>query len=218
MKQKHLFLLLLLFLFSVSVQSQRFIDDILRFQAIDAEQPPPENVILFIGSSSFTMWYDVADYFPEHKIINRAFGGSTLEDLIRYHKELILPYNPIQIVIYCGENDFGEVDTLSVQTVANRFTRLFELIRTELPQVPIAYVSMKPSPFRWHLSRQFEGANGTIEEFLMHQEKAAFIDVWSAMLNTNCIPDSTIFLEDMLHMNAEGYKIWERLIAPHLLN
>ncbi len=67
-----------LYSFSVSLAAQKadFYDDIQHFKKLDAEKTPPKDAILFLGSSSFTMWNDVADYFPDKTIINRAFGGS----------------------------------------------------------------------------------------------------------------------------------------------
>src|SRR6476619_4605039 len=84
-----------------------FYSDIQLFKKQDSLHFPPGNAILFVGSSSFTKWVDVQDYFRGYTIINRGFGGSSLEDVIRYADVIIFPYNPRQIVIYCGENDLA---------------------------------------------------------------------------------------------------------------
>ena len=34
------------------------------------------------------------------------------------------------------------------------------------------------------------------------------------MLTENGTPDSTIFVEDMLHMNSQGYAGWKKMIRP----
>ena len=62
--------------------AQPFADAIKEFQKQDKINPPPSNAILFVGSSSFTKWTDVSNYFPGYTIINRAFGGSILPDVI----------------------------------------------------------------------------------------------------------------------------------------
>ena len=81
------------------------------------------------------MWKDVQDYFPGYTIINRGFGGSTLLDQIRYANDIIFPYEPKQIVIYCGENDLASSDTVTAAMVFERFKQLYEMIRkkTEAP-------------------------------------------------------------------------------------
>lgn len=209
-------LFVILFITTLHGLGQPFINDINRFKEQDKLNPPPTNAILFIGSSSFTMWYDVQEQFPDYTIINRGFGGSTLEDLIRYVEYIVYPYKPKQIVIYCGENDFASSDTISVQIVAERFTHLYNLIVIKYPDVKISYVSMKPSPSRWHLSKRFIDGNRFIQQFLEAKPNTSFINVWDKMLKSSGIPDSTIFLEDMLHMNKNGYAIWQKEILKHL--
>src|SRR5687767_15468006 len=115
-----------------------FYEEIQAFKKADSANPPPENAILFIGSSSFAMWKDIQDYFPGYTIVNRGFGGSTLLDQIRYEKDIIYPYQPKQIVIYCGENDLASSDSVQAAMVQNRFKNLFNDIRNKLPDVPIA--------------------------------------------------------------------------------
>ncbi len=212
-----LIVILILFITIFNGLGQPFINDINRFIEQDKLNPPPTNAILFIGSSSFTMWYDVHEQFPDYTIINRGFGGSTLEDLIRYVEYTVYPYKPKQIVIYCGENDFASSDTISVQIVAERFTHLYNLIVIKYPDVKISYVSMKPSPSRWHLSKRFIDGNRFIQQFLEAKPNTSFINVWDKMLKSSGIPDSTIFLEDMLHMNKNGYAIWREEILKHLI-
>lgn len=193
-----------------------FYADIQKFQAADSIQKPSLKSILFIGSSSFTYWQEVADYFPGHKIINRAFGGSSLTDLIRYQDFIIYPYQPKQIVVYCGENDLSSSDTLKVETVVNRFKQLYWDIRVRLPKVPISYVSMKPSPSRRGLMPKFKEANSQIKAFIATQKNATFIDIYPAMLQSDGQPIGEIFTADSLHMNAKGYAIWQKIMKPHL--
>ncbi|MGZ3949313.1 MAG: GDSL-type esterase/lipase family protein, partial [Flavisolibacter sp.] len=71
-----------------------FWNDIQQFRKMDSVQAPPSNAILFVGSSSFTRWTDVQNYFPGHTILNRGFGGSTLADVLRYEEDVIFKYNP----------------------------------------------------------------------------------------------------------------------------
>jgi lysophospholipase L1-like esterase len=194
-----------------------FAKTIAAFKKQDSISFPPENAILFIGSSSFTLWEDVQNYFPGYTIINRGFGGSTLEDQIRYANDIIFPYKPKQIIIYCGENDLAFSDTVTAAMVFERFRELFQIIRKKLPDIPIAYISMKPSPSRRHLFSKMREGNQLILDFLTNMNKAVFIEVHSKMLNEQGEPFPEIFFDDSLHMNAKGYSIWQKEIQPHLL-
>jgi lysophospholipase L1-like esterase len=203
--------------FQVRAQSP-FYGEIQHFKRQDSAQFPPQNAILFVGSSSFRKWEDVQAYFPDKKIINRGFGGSELSDLIRYVNMIIIPYHPKQIVIYAGENDLAYSDTITPAIVLSRVKTLFTQIRSALPEVPIIYVSIKPSPSREKLMPEMEEANKMIKRFLLTKKKMVFIDVYHKMLDKNSKPMPGIFLEDNLHMNAIGYHIWQKAIAPYLIN
>ncbi len=221
MKQKTYFLGIILFLsvfqsFAQDVEYP-FANDIRKFKTLDSINPPPPNSILFIGSSSFTMWTDIQDYFPGFTIINRGFGGSCLTDLIRYTDNIVVPYKPKQIVIYCGENDFASSDTVSPTTVNLRFVQLFDLIRTKMPDARITYVSIKPSPSRWYLKDKVIESNKFIRKYLKKKHNSSFVDVWHKMLGSDKLPLNGIFLEDQLHMNPAGYSIWQKSIKKHLL-
>ncbi len=194
-----------------------FWNDIQKFKKADSVSFPAKKQILFIGSSSFTLWKDAQDYFPGKPILNRAFGGSTLVDLTRYRYEVIFPYQPKQIVMYCRENDFAASDTVTVETVVGRFKALFSLIRARYPQVPFLYVSMKPSPSRAHLMAKYKSANDQIKSFLSGQKNTSFADVYSAMLKADGSPMDDIFVGDRLHMNAKGYAIWKGILNPLLI-
>ncbi len=201
----------------IASHAQPFRKEINDFLKADSIAAPAKGQILFVGSSSFTFWKDVQSYFPEHTILNRGFGGSSLPDVIRYAQEVIIPYRPKQIVIYCGENDFAVTNPPPVDTVLARFKTLYTIIRKELGNVPIAFVSIKPSPSRWNLEDRFVEANKQIKAFLATQPVSTYVDVHTAMLLPDGNVDPSLFIGDRLHMNPSGYAIWKRILAPVLL-
>lgn len=206
-----------LLLLQTIVAAQPYAEDIRAFKKQDSIAMPAKGQILFVGSSSFTLWKDVQNFFPAYPILNRGFGGSSLTDVIYYAEDVIFKYEPKQIIIYCGENDFAGNDSLYPAQVAQRFFDLFNMIRARYKKVPIAYVSMKPSPARQHLMAKFNVANVMIRNFLKTKRKTAFIDVYHKMLNPDGTPLKDIFGPDNLHMNAKGYAIWQKIIEPVLL-
>lgn len=216
MKTRKIFLVISFLFFLHTLQAQPFIGEIRQFQKEDSLQQPTKNSILFIGSSSFTKWKDVQQYFPEYKIVNRGFGGSSLPHLIYYFDDIVKPYRPSQVVIYCGENDLTDSSVTS-QIVYYRFLQLFSMLRQNDPELPVVFVSLKPSPSRLSLMPKMEAANHLIENFLNTQTNAQFVDVYHDMLK-NGRPDPAIFLSDSLHMNAKGYAIWQKKLKPFLKN
>lgn len=219
MKKIKIVLLVLLWAGILFAQDQKpaFWDDIQAFKKQDSVSFPPKNAILFIGSSSFTMWKDVQQYFPSYRIINRGFGGSSLPDVIRYANDIILPYQPKQIVIYCGENDVAASDTVTGKLVFNQFKQLFTIIRNRYPKVKVTYVSMKPSPSRQLLLSKMINGNELIKKYLSSKKRTSYVDVYLEMIDDEGKPRPDLFLDDNLHMNKTGYAIWQKLIEPHLL-
>jgi lysophospholipase L1-like esterase len=183
----------------LTAQERPFEKEIREFKKADSVEQPQSNAIVFVGSSSFRMWKNVQDAFPGHHIINRGFGGSSLPHVIAYAEDIVIPYKPKQVVIYCGENDFMN-DTVTSDIVVNRFITLYKKLRDALPRTEILYVSIKPSPSRQHLMSKMAAANTAIRKFLKSQRRTAFVDIW----------------HNMLHMNEKGYAIWQKALEPHL--
>jgi lysophospholipase L1-like esterase len=212
------FLFGMLFSHAQTNTSIPFQDEIEVFVKKDSIQMPAPNSILFVGSSSFNYWKDISNYFPGYPIINRGFGGSSLTDIIYFNEETILKYKPKQIYIYCGENDIAASDTITPEIVFERFKTLYTIIRTHLGnKVPVMYVSIKPSVARWTMEERFVAANTLIRNFINKQKYTQFLDVHTAMLDSNGQVFKDIFIADKLHMNAKGYAIWQKIIAPTLV-
>ena len=201
-----------------SVFSQPFINEIKAFRKADSITAPAKDAILLIGSSSFTNWKNVATYFPNHTIINRGFGGSSLPHMTLYAEDIIFKYNPKQIIIYCGENDLTGGPSITADTVFERVKKLHQLIRSRYKKVTISYISMKPSPSREKYLATMQKANRLIKTFMEQQKRSNYINVYNSMLDDNGNILTHIFLSDKLHMNAAGYKIWQGIIAPYLVN
>lgn len=191
-----------------------FANEIADFKRQDSIAFPGKGKILFIGSSSFRMWNDLQEDFPERPLINRGFGGSTLDDVLMYKDEIIKPYAPRQVVIYCGENDLA--NGASPEKVTSNFVTLFNYIRQNFPEASVVFVSIKPSPSRKNILDNVRKANGSIREFIKKQKSAAFVDVFSLMLDKNGNFREELFIEDRLHMNRKGYDIWKKALKPHL--
>ncbi|MGI4751246.1 MAG: GDSL-type esterase/lipase family protein [Janthinobacterium lividum] len=202
---------------NVSAQQKApFYEEIQAFKKYDSLNPPPKNGVLFIGSSSLRKWTDLEKTFADYHAVNRGFGGSTLSDAIYYEHDLVDPYQPKQIVIYSGENDIAE-GNVSAQMVLDRFKTLFGLIRQKQPLVPVAFISIKPSPSRAKFQPIVIESNELIKKFLQKERKTVFINVYRKMLTKDQQMRPELFGPDMLHMNAQGYQIWTKAIQPHLI-
>ncbi|MEG2079353.1 Lysophospholipase L1 [Chryseobacterium piscicola] len=210
------FLLLTLAVVFAQEKQPMFWEDIQSFKKLDQQTAPPKNSILLIGSSSFTKWVDVNDYFLGKTIINRGFGGSRLIDLNFYSEDLLSPYQPKQIIIYCGENDFSDSPKLDAEVVVDRFKSFYKKIRKKYPNIEVDYISIKYSPSRENLWPQMKEANKQIAKFMLKEKNAEFIDITKVMNDQNGKTRKELFVEDLLHMTPEGYRLWTLVMTPYM--
>ena len=208
---------LLLVLFALSALGQttnRWDKDIAAFEAQDRTNPPPIGAILFIGSSSIRLWKTLAEDLPDHKVINRGFGGSQIDDSIHFVDRMVVPYQPKRIVMYAGGNDINGGKT--PEQVASDFKAFVAKVHAKLPDTKIAYISIAPNPARWAQVERVKGANGLIREFTTTDKRLSFIDVFPHMLGNDGMPLPDIFVDDRLHMNEKGYAIWKKVVGNAL--
>lgn len=192
-----------------------FWDDVQTIKQYDKLFRPPSSPILFTGSSSIRIWDNMAEMFKEYRVMNRGIGGSVLKDIDRYVEDIIVPYKPKQLILYIGENDIPVAP--NGDSVFAGFQRLYQHIRNFLPDVPVAYISIKPSPSREKFMPIAVRANQLIKEFLKNEMHTSFIDIYPLMLDKEGHPRPELFREDMLHMKPAGYEIWYKQIKPYLL-
>jgi len=191
-----------------------FEKEIKAFETADQQKAPPKNAVLFIGSSSIRMWKTLDSDFPGTAVINRGFGGSKIADSTRYVDRIVTPYHPRMIVMYAGDNDIGGGRT--PQQVVEDFQAFVAKVREKMPDVPICYISIKPSLKRWKLVDQIKAANALIEKFTRSEKNLDYIDVFTPMLGSDGKPRPELFRPDGLHMVAKGYELWVSIIAPRL--
>lgn len=208
----------LLFLF---LSSSLFAQDPTRFQSeIDVIQEKQfkidssKEVVVFTGSSSIRMWRDVQDYYPHINAINTGFGGSHMSDLLYYLDVLVLKHNPDKVFIYEGDNDIA--DSKKNSDILDTTNQVVNKILEAYPDVEIYLISPKPSISRWSFKERYEELNAMLDEYSSTNESITFIDVWNPMLNDEGVPLPEIFIEDNLHMNEKGYKIWGDIIKAYL--
>ena len=185
-----------------------------KFTTADVAKPPPKHGVLFIGSSSILKWTSLAKDFPGVPVFNRGFGGSELSDSVFYADRIAIPYQPRVIVLYAGENDLQLGKTAAV--VHADFKEFCRKIHSPLPQTRIVYISIKPSPSRAKIRDQILAANALIAAECRQDQRLAFADVHTPMLDARGEPRADLFVQDMLHLNAAGYALWTPIVARFL--
>lgn len=127
---------------------ERWREQVEAYQAEDAAraQPVDPGGVVFTGSSTIRRW-NTAEAFPDLPHVNRAIGGSQLPDVLFWGEQLILPYQPSLIVLYCGSNDVNA--GVDADDVVARYLELADWIEQHLPETRLLFITIKPSTARW---------------------------------------------------------------------
>jgi len=194
------------------VDFNRFDEAIQKFKEQNKLSRYQKDLVLFTGSSSIRFWESLDEDMKPFPCVNRGFGGSTIPDVLYYYDDLIKPFHPSIIVFYCGENDISMGYT--PEDVYTSFRYFEEKVAADLPNTKIVYITMKPSPSRWELWSDYIIGNHKIRDYINTKDHLFYADVGKVMMGATPQPDESIFIEDMLHMNAAGYKRWTSVIRP----
>lgn len=189
-----------------------FSNEIEAFAKANDAGRPMRDAALFLGSSSIRMW-DIATSFADIRTVNRGFGGATTPDVLHYYPRLLPPAPPRAVIVYVGDNDLAAGGT--PDAVTRNLLTLLKKLRTDYPRAPIAFLSLKPSPIRWTLHPKMAQVNAAVAA-RAKAERFDYLDVGSALLAPDGLPDASLFRADGLHMNPRGYQRWTRIVDDWL--
>lgn len=194
---------------------QRLADEVRALsQQREATWNPYRPTVLFTGSSSIRMWSDLATTFSAVQVVNTGFGGSQASDLAHYLQPLVLDYSPLKVFIYEGDNDLAEGK--SAGRALRDLKGVVAGIRMRYPGMPVVLIAAKPSLSRWKLRGRYRKFNRKLACWAASDPLLDYADVWHPMLLADGQLNTALFIEDGLHMNSEGYRIWQQVLAPFI--
>lgn len=191
-------------------------DEIKRLDALSSKSAQ-KDVILFYGSSSIRLWSSLAHDFPQYEVVNLGFGGSTLAACAWYFERIMVSYQPKMIIFYGGDNDLG--DGRHPEEILLFFQQLIYKVRIRFGLIPFVFLSIKPSPSRWHLVNQIKFTNQIIQKEIQNgDDQQYFLNLYDAMLGSDGRPNAALFEVDGLHLSPLGYQYWQRIIQEFLVH
>ena len=171
------------------------------------------NATVFYGSSSFRLWRGMARNFFDYNVLNLGFGGARIAYCLHYFERLIKPNDVKSLVLYAGDNDIG--DGCLPKQVLNFFVDFYYRFREFYPNTKMTFVSIKPSPVRFHFLDRIEASNDLVRQFLSREPNAFYLNVYDHMLDESGNIREELFTEDGLHMNRKGYALWKDLFLAN---
>ncbi len=194
----------------------RFQADVDRILAREKTTPPPQNGILFIGSSIFRLWTQLGEQMAPLPVYNHAFGGAVTQDILDRTDQLVLPYKPRIIVYYCGSNDVNAGETASA--IVARTKQFIAVVNQKAPGTLIFYTAIQKSPdkqARWDV---VDAVNREMERYSHEANNVGFIDLNPVLFENGRVREE-LFLPDRLHFRPEStaYAEFAQVVKPVLL-
>ena len=193
---------------------KRFAKEIEKFTSEDAANPPAKGGIVFTGSSSMRLWSTLKTDFPDLPVLNRGFGGSVANDLSVYANEVVLRYEPKVLVTYTGSNDINA--KLTVSEALSDYTKFLELVHSKLPATRVILNSVKVSTKRVEQVKSVKELNVALEAWVKDRPWVTWVDSTSHLVDKDGRIRDEIFRTDHLHLNADGYAEWKKILEPVL--
>lgn len=161
--------------------------------------------IVFVGDSITQGWRTLDADFAD-LVVRLANRGISLADDV-------LALQPRAVVILIGTNDLGE-KTSSEQVAAN-CQEIHRRVRASFPKIPIAWCLVMPRTGDEFLP-SIRDLNSRIVEFVRADANATVCDTFTPLAREDGSPKPEAFNQDLLHLNATGYRIWRDAIKPIL--
>jgi lysophospholipase L1-like esterase len=183
--------------------------------------------VLFFGDSDISNW-DVWAAFPSLRLARCGVGGAQMSHIAAFTPTAMERYRGLDaIVVVAGEND---LPSLSAEAAFSFFQGFLAAVRAVHPTLPVLYICTKPEPRTTALHEKYTEYDGLIRALCNEDPHLAVVGSWEAFFlqqqqqqqqqtdsSTDRTADPTLFVDDMLHLSAEGYAIWNAWVAEHLV-
>lgn len=200
-----------------TIDPTRFEEAVRAFEAEDRAMMPPEGAIVVTGSSSIRRWHpSLKQDLAPLTVIPRGFGGSTMQDVEHFLERLVLAYKPRAVVIYEGDNDTGAYGVPPAE-IAGRLEAIVDRIHAALPAARVYVMSVKPSLARAAVWGKAQETNALYQELAAGNGLVSYIDVATPFLRADGKVLDDVFIEDGLHLNEKGTRIWAATIRTALM-
>lgn len=172
--------------------------------------------LLFTGSSSIRLWETIsADMLP-YQAIARGYGGARLSDFVYYTQRIISPHRCGAIVLFIANDITGDSKDISPEEVLSLYKTTVRQIRKSHRKTPVFWIEITPTPSRWESWEKISRANNLIRNYTDKKKNLYYIPTSHKFLNGNGLPDESLFMPDLLHLNDTGYKLWSECIKHEL--
>jgi lysophospholipase L1-like esterase len=175
--------------------------------------PVTSNDIVLAGDS-YTQFYDSQEYLKDYKIVNRGIMGDNSAGLLNRFDE-ITKGHPKKLFIEIGLNDIRH--KISQDSILKNISLMFVKAKRDSPSTIVYIVSIFPSSAVLNMFDP-EYIIPVINQKIMslcRRSGVTYIDVYTALSDKGAL-NKNYRCGDGIHLNAEGYSVYTKILKGYL--
>ena len=171
---------------------------------VEKEVKVTDKNYVFLGDHVFSN-YDLTKYISEDKVVNSSDEDDTSELLLKNIKNRVLVYNPSDVFISTGSNDY--IKGLTNEEILTNLTGIIDEIKTNRSLSNIYVLSVLPVG-KTSKSRNNETISNLNESIkaLCEENEINYIDLYSLLIDEEGYLKEE-YSKDGLNLNEEGYSV-----------
>ena len=170
--------------------------------------------IVFVGSSIFHRWTNLASQMAPLPITNLAIDGTVTADMLRMVDSRVIPMRPKVIAYYCGSNDvdLGE----PAEAIVGRILQFVDRVARALPDTRVIFVSVNRAPEKQDRWDVVDAVNRQVQVYAASHPRVEFVDVNPVLFNADGTSRLDLFMGDQLHLRPRAYEEFAKILKPVL--
>jgi len=184
-------------------------------------QTPGQKRVVYFGDSITESWGTVhPDFFNDKNYINRGISGQTTPQMLLRFRPDVIELQPEIVVILAGTNDIaGNTGPTTLETILGNLISMCELAKVN--KIKVVLCSVLPAyDYPWKKGLEPAAKIEALNAMIIKYAKAnniTYVDYYSAMVDERKGLKS-IYSEDGVHPNKEGYRVMESIIEAIIKN
>lgn len=179
--------------------------------------PAGKNAIIFLGDSQIEQceWGELMAPLTDAPILNRGITGDQVSGVLQRLPE-INRHQPSRVFICAGINDL--IFNRDYADIETDYHQIVLRLRAANPSAQIFIVSILPVN---NQIRRIGVSNNAVMEMNIRLQQIAryfaipYVDLYSRLTDSSGNL-SALYSSDGIHLNADGYLVWRKLIEKHL--
>ncbi|MFW5432272.1 MAG: SGNH/GDSL hydrolase family protein [Methylophilaceae bacterium] len=159
----------------------------------------PNGAVIFLGDSTI---HGLLTSAIISNSVNYGIGGLDTAQLLSNIPSYKSLNHASKIVLDIGVNDFFQGQKAGLND------RLKEILKALPEDTHLIWNSLMPSGMAGVKMQEIKDTNDVIKALCLSRNNCTYINTWDLFTDARGHQDDALFLDDKLHLNTAGYRIW----------